>query len=217
MRPEIRILIADDHPLLRQGLRQVIEADPQLKVVAEVGDGAAALAALEQAQVEVAVLDIDMPGMDGFEVAQALAAKRWKGSVIFLTMHKNERFFNAALDVGAKGYVLKDSAVTEIVNSIKTVVAGQSYISPQLSSFLLNRAARATQLTQEHPGVAQLTPAERRILKLIALYKTTKEIADELCLSTRTVDHHRANIAEKLNLKGYHALIKFAVKHQSEL
>jgi DNA-binding NarL/FixJ family response regulator len=132
-------------------------------------------------------------------------------------MHKDERFFNAALDLGVKGYVLKDSAVTEIIGSIKAVAGGKEYVSPALTSFLLNRARRAAALVADQPGIGQLTPTEKNILKLIAEYKTSKEVADELCLSARTVEHHRANICEKLELKGTHALLKFAVAHQSEL
>jgi DNA-binding NarL/FixJ family response regulator len=157
-----------------------------------------------------------MPNKDGFEVARSIREQRLPVKVIFLTMHKDERFFNTALDLGVKGYVLKDSAVTEIVGSIRAVAAGQEYVSPALTSFLLNRSRRAAALVTEQPGLVNLTPTERRILKLIAEYKTSKEVADELCLSRRTVEHHRANICEKLEIKGTHALLKFAVAHQSE-
>ena len=208
MKPEIRIMIADDHPIFRQGLRQVIEGDPRLKIVAEAEDGEQTLERLPGSGADVLVLDVDMPIKDGFDVARAIRTQRLPVAVIFLTMHKDERFFNAALDLGVKGYVLKDSAVTEIVGSIRAVAAGQEYVSPALTSFLLNRSRRAAALVAEQPGLEQLTPTERRILKLIAEYKTSKEIADELFLSSRTVEHHRANICEKLELKGTHALLK---------
>jgi DNA-binding NarL/FixJ family response regulator len=217
MRKEIKIMIADDHPIFRRGLRQVIDADSDLTIVAEADDGETTLDRLPTSGAEILLLDVDMPNKDGFEVARAIRTERLPVAVIFLTMHKDERFFNAALDLGVKGYVLKDSAVNEIIGSIRAVAAGREYVSPALTSFLLNRGRRAAALLAEQPGLGQLTPAERRILKLIAEYKTSNEIAEELFLSPRTVEHHRANICEKLELKGTHALLKFAVAHQSEL
>lgn len=214
---EIRVIIADDHPIFRRGLRQVLETDSRLKIVAEADDGEAALARIEELRPDVALLDVDMPGRDGFEIARCLRDMRSPVQVVFLTMHKDEHFLNSALDVGVKGYVLKDSAVAEIVNAVKTVAAGQNFISPQLSTYLINRMSRAATLTEQQPAIADLTPTERRILKLIGEYKTSREIADQLCISVRTVEHHRASIAAKLDLKGTHALIKFAVENQSEL
>lgn len=131
-------------------------------------------------------------------------------------MHKNERFFNAALDLGVQGYVLKDSATSEIVSGIKAVAAGQSYVTPALIDYLLNRR-RASAPAEQHTGLATLTDAERRVLKPVAEYKTSKEIADELFIIIRTVDRHRANIVTKLDLKGSHALLQFALEHKSEL
>lgn len=214
MKAEIKIVIADDHPIFRRGLRQIIETEPQIKVVAEADDGEMALAAVQEHTPQVAILDVDMPNRDGFEVLQIIRARRLPIAVIFLTMHKDERIFNKALDLGVAGYVLKDSAITEIVASVKAVAAGQNYVSPALSTSLLKRAARAT---SPPPGLDDLTPTERRVLKLIAAYKTSKEIATELFISTRTVEHHRANICTKLSLKGSHALLKFALDHQEKL
>lgn len=215
MKPEITVLIADDHPIFRRGLRQIIETDPIIKIVAEAEDGEAALALLHQHTPQVAILDVDMPNRDGFAVMQEIRAKRLPVAVIFLTMHKDERIFNKALDLGVAGYVLKDSAITEISAGIKAVAAGQNYVSPALSTSLLKRAARATAPTP--PGLDDLTPTERRVLKLIAAYKTSKEIATELFISQRTVEHHRANISTKLELKGSHALLKFALDHHAQL
>lgn len=217
MKTEVRILIADDHPVFRQGLRQVIESDPALKVAGEAAEGRSAIAQIEQLRVEVAVLDVAMPNGDGFEVARALKQKRLEVAIIFLTMHKDERFLNAALDLGVKGYLLKDSAVTDIIASIKAVAAGQEYVSPALTGFLINRSRRAAALTEQKPAVAKLTPTERRILILLGDYKTSKEIAAELFISPRTVEHHRANICEKLGLRGSHSLIRFANEHKSDL
>lgn len=217
MKAEIRIVIADDHPIFRKGLRQVIEADARLKVVGEADDGEAAIEKLKEAQPEVVVLDVDMPHKDGFEVARVVRDEKLNVEMIFLTMHKDERFFNAALDLGVKGYILKDSAVTEIIGGIKAVAAGQNYISPPLSTYLINRGRRAAALVEQKPRLSDLTPAERRVLKLIGEYKTSKEIADELYVSVRTIEHHRANISTKLELRGSHALLKFALEHKSDL
>jgi DNA-binding NarL/FixJ family response regulator len=214
---ELRIVIADDHPIFRKGLRQVLETDPHLHIVAEADDGQAALSYLEELTPEVAVLDIDMPGRDGFQIAEAVQQQGLPVAIIFLTMHTDEQVFNTAFDLGVKGYVLKDGAVSEIVKGVRAVAAGENYISPELSTFLVRRANRATALSQEKPALASLTQTEQRILKMIADYKTSREIADELCISPRTVERHRANISEKLNLKGSHALIRFATAHKSQL
>src|SRR5687767_3634109 len=214
---DIRIIIADDHPIFRQGLRAVIEADARLKVVAQATDGDEALNLLQDHKPDVAVLDLDMPGKDGFAVARAIQSQQLPVAVIILTMHDSESLFNAALDLGVKGFVLKDSALPEIIDCIKAVAAGRNYISAQLSNYLLNRGNRAGVLARERPGLNDLTPAERNILKLIANEKTSKQIADELNISIRTVDRHRANIADKLGLHGSTALIRFAVMNRSEL
>lgn len=217
MTPEIRIVIADDHPIFRRGLRSVIETDQKLKIVAEAEDGEAALEQIQILHPEIAILDMEMPNRDGFEVMQEIQEKKLPVAVIFLTMYKDERFFNAALDQGAKGYVLKDSAATDIIAGIKTVAAGQNFISPQLSTYLLNRRTRAISLVEQKPGLNDLTPTERQVLRLIAVNKTSKQIADELFIAVRTVEKHRANVCEKLELRGSHALLSFALEHKSEL
>ena len=217
MNNEIQIVMADDHPIVRQGLRQTIEADAALKIVAEAGDGKTALAQIVQHQPAVAVLDIDMPEQDGFSVARAVRQQKLGVEIVFLTIHRDEEVFQAAIDLGAKGYVLKDSAVTDIVAAIKAVAAGQPYISPQLSAYLLKRRQRADALNARKPGLEDLTPTERRILKLIAEDKTSKEIAEELFISHRTVETHRANISRKLELHGHLALVKFALEHKAHL
>jgi DNA-binding NarL/FixJ family response regulator len=214
---EVKILIADDHPIIRSGLVQLLNTVPNFSVAAEADNGEAALAHLQQTAFDVAILDLDMPEKDGFEVARVIAEKRLGAAVIILTMHKNESLFNAALNLGVKGYVLKDSALADIIHAIKAVTRGEEFISPALSSFLFNRGRRAAALVQQTPSLNDLTDSERRVLKLIAQYKTSKEIADELFISKRTVDRHRANIGEKLGLKGSHAVLKFALDHKDDL
>ena len=217
MPTEIKVFIADDHPIVRKGLKDMIEADPRLKVIGEAGDGKTALAQLKELRPQIAVVDIDMPRLDGFGLVRELKKQRLPVEVIFLTMHSKEDLFNEAVNLGVKGYVLKDSAVNEIGESIKSVAAGQHYISPALSSYLINRTARADSLTQQKPALHELTSTERRIVKLIAEYKTSKEIANELGVHYRTIENHRTNICQKLNLHGSHALMKFALKHHTEL
>jgi DNA-binding NarL/FixJ family response regulator len=216
---DIRVLLADDHPLLRQGLRQAVEAEPRFKVVAEAGDGNTALEQIRRIKPDIAVLDVNMPQLDGFAVARAIRDEQLPVEIIFLTVYRERRFLNQALELGAKGYVLKDSAVTDIVAGIRAVVAGEHFTSPAMTSYLINRAARGRFAASEEnlSRINSLTPTERRILKLIAAYKTSKEIADELCISFRTVNTHRANICQKLEIRGNHALMKFALDHQAEL
>jgi DNA-binding NarL/FixJ family response regulator len=216
MTAQIAVLIADDHPIFRKGLRQIIESDPSLKIVAEAENGASALDLIRRCRPQVAVLDIDMPQKDGFVIAREVKASQWDVALIFLTMHKDERLFNAALDLDIKGYVLKDSASSEIVSGIKAAAAGHTYVTPVLTDYLLNRR-RASALVEQQTGLSSLTDAERRVLKLVAAYKTSKEIADELFISVRTVDRHRANITTKLDLRGSHALLQFALEHKSQL
>ena len=213
----ISVLVADDHPIFREGLAKVISRDAGLQVVAEAENGDVAVSRLVELRPDVAVIDMNMPGRDGFAVVQAAREAKLDVRVIILTMHDNEEIFQTALDLGIAGYVLKDGAITEIVEAVRAVSAGRNYFSPVLSTYLLNRASRAVGLASRTPAVRALTPAERRVLKLIAEEKTSKEIAEALCVSVRTVEHHRAHICEKLDLHGFNALVRFAIAHKSEL
>ena len=151
------------------------------------------------------------------EVARAVRDRRVSTRLIVLSMHSDAPFLNAALDAGVHGYVPKESAIAEIAGAIRSVHAGHQYVSPVLSGALIARSRRADALARELPALESLTPTEMKVLKLVAEVKTTKEIADVLCISPRTVEHHRASIAAKLDLRGSHALTRFAVKHQSSL
>ncbi len=213
----IKTIIIDDHPIFRRGLRQVIESDADLNIIDEAGDGLAKLEIIETQKPEVAVVDIHMPKMGGLELARTVREKNLPVALVCLTMYRDEDMFNAALDAGVKGYVLKDNAITDIIDCIKTVAAGGHYITPSLSGFLLGRGKKNTDFTRKNTGLESLTKAERRILRLIAEDKTSKEIADRLFVHFRTIDNHRTNISAKLGLRGSHALVRFALKHQSEL
>ncbi len=213
----IRILIADDHPIFRRGLLTIIQAEPVFQVISEVGDGETALAQLRSLQPDVGILDVEMPGKDGFEVAQLVQTEQLPVRLIFLTMYKEERFLNAALDLNVSGYVLKDSAIAEIADCIRAVVAGQTYLSPAMSGFLVNRLRQPKHSAVPETGIESLTPTELRVLQLIAEYKTSRQIAELLFVSVRTIEHHRANIASKLCLKGNHAVLQFALAHLEKL
>ena len=217
MRALLKILIADDHPLFRQGLRQTIESEPSLKVICEVGDGCRALEATRGAEPDLCILDVKMPAMDGLAFVRHMRAEGFRAEVIILTMYKEEDLFNAAMDLDVKGYVLKESAVSDILDAIRAVVAGHRYISPTLADFLVARRTGAESLRQRKPGLDRLSPAERHILQLIARDRTSKEIADELGLSPRTVENHRTNICAKLDVHGIHSLVKFAYENKSRL
>lgn len=214
---QITIVIADDHPVFRQGLRQIIEAKNGLSVIGEAADGEAALAATRQLQPHVAVLDINMPKLRGFDVARELRREGSQTQIIFLTMYDDERMFNEALNTGALGYLLKDSAISDIVESIRAVAAGRHFITPSISGYLVNRSSRSQSLQDKRPSLTDLTPAEMRILKLIAENHSSKEIAEQLFISYRTVENHRANICQKLGLHGSNALVRFALEHKFDL
>ena len=217
MKNEIRVMIADDHPVVRQGLRQTIESDSTLKVVAEAGDGQAALAQIQELKPTIAVIDVDMPRLDGLGVAREIRKKRLPVEIIFLTIHGEEDLFHAAMDLGSKGYLLKDSALTEIVKALRAVAEGNYYVTPSLTAYLVHRRSSAQMFASEKPGLANLTPTERRILGMVAEGKSSKSIAEELFIHYRTVENHRTNICQKLGLQGHNALFKFALQHKAEL
>lgn len=214
---KIRVLIVDDHPLFRQGLRQAIAGDSRFEIAGEADNGQAALDRVLELRPEVAVLDVNLPGLSGLEVAAALRAKKIRVSIVILTMLKDEQAFNKALNLGIHGYVLKENAADEILNCIAAVSRNEAYVSPSLTDFLLRRRSRAESLASHKPGLDDLTVAEKRILKRVALGKTTREIAAELFVSPRTVETHRANICEKLQLVGANRLLQFALENRDAL
>jgi len=217
MAGRIKVLIVDDHPLFRNGLRAVITSSPRFDLVGEAADGEAALKFILEKKPDVAVLDVNLPGLTGLEVARKLQSKKNSTRLIILTMHKEEDMINRALDFGVNGFVLKENAVEDILEAIATVAKGESYLSPSVSGFLIRRRNRAEALAAKKPGLEDLTKAERRVLKLVAEKKTSKEIAAELFISPRTVEAHRANICQKLELTGSHSLLQFALENRSAL
>ncbi len=217
MSDKIKVLIADDHPIVRQGFVKVIDRDPSFQVVGESGDGERALQLLRELKPDIAVLDISMPDLSGLEIIKKISNHNVPTKFVILTMYKDPEYFDTAIDMGVKGYILKESATAELLNCLRMVAKNQYYISPMLSGYLLERDANIKALNNKMPAFSKLTQAEKRILKLIAENKTSKEIAEELCVSHRTVQNHRTNICNKLGLTGHNKLLLFAVENKSLL
>ncbi len=206
--PVTRVLLADDHTLVRAGVRRILESDPAVSVVGEVADGAAALAALEEMEVDVLVLDLSMPGIDGFEVLRRAREIAPEIKVLVLSMHADSEYVERAVREGADGYLLKDSAVQDLVAAIEAVRAGRSYYSPQVQrqlADLLRKPVTASPL-------ADLTERELEVLKRIAEGLSTKEIAARFDISARTVETHRANLMRKLGLRSAAQLVRLAIR-----
>ncbi len=217
MGDKIRIVVADDHPVVRKGLAATMAAEPDFEVIAEAADGEMALTLIQKLLPDVAVLDLDMPKLDGFAIAGEARKLGLGVQVLFLTIHSEVDLLRRAMDLGAKGYIAKESALLEIANGVRSVARGRAFVSPSLTPALLERRAHVQGLVRGVPSLSDLTPSERRILNLIAGGKSTKEIAAELHIHYRTVETHRSGICQKLNLNGPNTLLRFALQHKSEL
>ncbi|QRY60496.1 response regulator [Sphingobacterium siyangense] len=207
------ILIADDHPIFLKGLQEVIESEPAYEVIYAAKNGMEALAIARTQLPMVTILDIDMPEMNGLAVSEELIKLIPEANIILLTMHKAKDTFLRALEIGVAGYVLKENAVVDIIQAIEAVTNGNSYISPEMSSFLLSQRRTNRNPTTEDL-LSTLTPSELKILKLVGSYKSTKAIAEELFISEKTVSNHRMNILRKLNLTGKNSLLRFAIEQR---
>ncbi len=216
MADQIRVVIADDHVVVRKGLCAMIEEDEQISVLGEAGDGEAALALIRKLAPHVAVLDIDMPKLDGFGVLREMQKQKLETNIIFLTLHNDEEMLRAALDLGAKGYLLKDSAMEEITVGVRTVAGGQPYLSSAMTSRLLQLPKMPTSVAKDSL-TASLTPTEQRILQFIAEGQSSKEIGAKLSIHYRTVENHRTNICRKLRIDGTNALVRFALQNKATL
>ncbi|MGE3313190.1 MAG: response regulator [Limisphaerales bacterium] len=207
----IRVLIIDDHPIVRQGLRNLVDVEADLQVVGEAGDAVSAAALLSELRPDVAIIDLNLPNASGLDLVRHCRGIQPPVAPLVLTMHREESTFRGALERGAAGYILKENASSDVLLGIRAVAAGGMYLSPSVAGFL----GRSAEM-ERSPRLAQLTPTERRVLRRIATNRTTKEIAHELCISPRTVDTHRAHICEKLQLRGAQALLRFALENRGE-
>lgn len=214
---KIKIIIADDHPVFRNGLINIISKDKDIEIIGEADNGEKAFELINELKPDIALLDIHMPKMTGLQVLREIKKKKVDIKTIFLTVYADEDIFDEAMDNGISGYVLKDSAVSDIMECIYKVAEGNYYISPAVSNFLVNRRDKMKKLESNKPAINELTKTELTILKLIAEGKTSNEIGTELFISPKTVENHRTNINSKLNLKGTHSLIKFAIENKTLL
>lgn len=217
MQNRIKVLIVDDHPVFRRGLREIIEEQKKFEIVGEAADGSVGLRLAAELEPDIIVLDVDMPQITGLQMARTMRKDRSSAQIVFLTMYSDEDLFNAALDIGVKGYVLKENAGGEVVSALLKVADGETFFSPALNTIGLRREDRVKSLLLSKPSLDSLTAAEKRVLKLIAEDHTSKEIADVLKISVKTVENHRHNICKKLNIYGSHSLLKFAFDHKSYL
>jgi DNA-binding NarL/FixJ family response regulator len=206
------VLLADDHRLMRSGLRLVIERHPGLAVVGEADDGRQAVAMAESLQPDVIVMDIGMPNLNGIEAARQISEQHPQIAIVMLSMHSDEGYVLRALKAGARAYLLKDSAEEDLTRAIEAVRDGKSFFSPAVSQVLLQDYIRKLQRAGAEDSYDLLSGREREVLQLVAEGKSSKEIAGLLNLSTYTVETHRSNIMQKLNLKGIPELILYAVR-----
>ncbi|HXJ40662.1 MAG TPA: response regulator transcription factor [Bryobacteraceae bacterium] len=209
---QIRILLADDHTIIRSGLRLLLEQQPDFKVVAEAADGREAVELVSKHHPEVAVLDIGMPQLNGIEATQQIASREPRTHVVILSMHSDEGYVLRALKAGARAYILKNSAEADLIRAVRTVSEGKSFFSPMISKMLLEDYIRQIRDKEVEDSYDILTSREREILQLLAEGRTNKEVANLLKLSLYTVETHRGNILEKLNLHGVPELILYAVR-----
>lgn len=208
--PVYRVLIADDHPLFRQGIRSLIERDPDIEVVGEAGDGFELLEMIKKTPADLVIMDIAMPKIQGLDATREVKRLSPETRVLILTMHNSKQYLYHAMSVGSDGYLLKEDAHDDLVSAIRTIQRGKFYISPLVAdqvTDLLVQKSRGVDVEQD-----PLSPREREVLKLVAEGKSSKEVAELLFISTMTVQNHRANIKRKLNLRRNTDLIKYAME-----
>lgn len=205
----VRVFLVDDHTLVRSGIRRILEAQPGLSVIGEAGNGREALEKLAEARADVLVLDLKMEGLDGIEVLRASKRAHPGLKVIVLTMHANREYVTRAMEEGASGYLLKDSAVQDLVAAIEAVGNGRAYFSPVIQQQL---ADRVREEGKGSDALQSLTERERDVLRLLSAGLSSKEIAEGLDISVRTVDTHRANLMRKLDLRSVALLTQFAIR-----
>jgi DNA-binding NarL/FixJ family response regulator len=208
----IRIVLADDHTIMRHGLRSVLERQPDFAVVGEASNGREAVDVIAQENPDIAVMDIAMPLLNGIEAAKKITEERLKTVVVILSMHSDESYILRALRAGARGYLLKDSAENDLIQAIRAVYAGKAFFSPAVSRVLADDYLRQIQQQGVEDPYELLTARERELLQLIVELKSTKDIAGLLGVSPRTIDTHRGNLMQKLNVHSIPELILYAMR-----
>lgn len=208
---ETRILLADDHAVLRAGLRLLLEAQPDLKVVGEAGDGREAMRLAEELKPELILLDLTMPGLSGMETLPALKKLLPAARILILTMHDDVSYLRQALSRGASGYVLKKAADNELISAVRAVLRGEVYVQPSMNKALLNDLLPHESAATPSDPWESLSEREQEVITLVALGHTSAEIAERLSLSAKTVETYRARGMEKLNLRSRAALVQFAI------
>jgi DNA-binding NarL/FixJ family response regulator len=212
MAPKHRIVIAEDHTILREGLRALLSSSSDFEVVGEAEDGREAIRCVEKLKPDLILTDLSMPRMNGMEAIREIKKQSPKTKILVLTVHRTEEYILATLKAGADGYLLKDSTHTELMMAVKNVISGKHYISPGISEKVIEGYVEGKKTLKPRTSWETLTQREREILKLIAEGYRNKEIADDLCISVKTVEKHRANLMEKLNLHNVQALTAFAIE-----
>lgn len=207
-----RIVLAEDHTILREGVRALLSSDPDLEIVAEASDGREALRLVEEIEPELLITDLSMPRMSGVEAIKAIKKRSPKTKILVLTVHKNEEYIQATLRAGVEGYLLKDSTTAELLLAVQHVLSGKRYVSAGISDTIVAGYLEGRTPFNKPGAWETLTTREREILKLIAEGFKNKEIAEELCISVKTVEKHRFNLMEKLNLHNVQALTTYAIK-----
>lgn len=211
------ILIADDHPMFRSGVRAELDQEGNLDVIAEAGDGQTALRLINELNPDVAILDFQMPGLSGLQIATELQKSGSAVKTILLTMFNDKKILLKAVETGVRGYVLKNDAVSDIVHAVNCVTEGGEFVSAKLTGYLLEKVRSANQEGIIPELINRLTPTEKNILKLISELESNEEIAERLFISKRTVENQKVLISQKLDLKGAKDLLKFAVKNKNFL
>jgi len=212
MSPAYRIVIAEDHTILREGLKSLLASDPAFSIVGEAEDGREAIRCVEKLKPDLILTDLSMPRMNGMEAIIEIKKLSKNTKIIVLTVHKNEEYVLAALQAGADGYLLKDSTHAELVIAIKSVLTGKPYLSSGVSERVIEGYLEGRKALKSRTPWETLTKREREILKLIAEGHKNKKIANYLCISPKTVEKHRANLMQKLNLHNVQALTAYAIE-----
>ncbi len=210
---KIKLIIADDHHIFRKGILSIVSEDADIEITGEAANGDDALKLIVENKPDIAILDIDMPGLSGLDVARKVKSQKLSPKIVILTIHKDKEYFDEALELDIKAYVLKESIANDLIDCIKRVAAGEYYISSAISGYLVEK----NKSSGKQSDFEKLTNSEKEILKLIAQNKTSAQIAGELFRSVRTIENHRNNICSKLGLKGPHALLLYAIEHKTKL